>query len=63
MNPKLDNITIDLSNDKFKEECGVFGIYSNKSLDLASVIYYGLYALQHRGDVYKRQTLKIIKLV
>ena len=35
MNPKLDNITIDLSNDKFKEECGVFGIYSNKSLDLA----------------------------
>ena len=50
MNPKLDNITIDLSNDKFKEECGVFGIYSNKSLDLASVIYYGLYALQHRGQ-------------
>ena len=38
MNPKLDNIIIDLSNDKFKEECGVFGIYSNKSLDLASVI-------------------------
>ena len=50
MNPKLDNIIIDLSNDKFKEECGVFGIYSNKSLDLASVIYYGLYALQHRGQ-------------
>ena len=50
MNPKLDNTIIDLSNDKFKEECGVFGIYSNKSLDLASVIYYGLYALQHRGQ-------------
>lgn len=32
------------------EECGVFGIYSPKKEDLASICYYGLYALQHRGQ-------------
>ena len=32
------------------EECGVFGIYSPESADLASSVYYGLYALQHRGQ-------------
>lgn len=36
--------------DKFKEECGVFGIYSNDHVDAASITYYGLYALQHRGQ-------------
>ncbi|MDU5106750.1 MULTISPECIES: amidophosphoribosyltransferase [unclassified Clostridium] len=44
------NLVLDPSNDKFKEECGVFGIYSNKSIDVASMVYYGLYALQHRGQ-------------
>ena len=44
------NLVFDPSNDKFKEECGVFGIYSNKSIDVASMVYYGLYALQHRGQ-------------
>lgn len=32
------------------EECGVFGIYSQDRSDLAQVAYYGLYALQHRGQ-------------
>lgn len=32
------------------EECGVFGIYSKTAADLASITYYGLYALQHRGQ-------------
>lgn len=36
--------------DKLKEECGVFGIYSNDETDVASITYYGLYALQHRGQ-------------
>ncbi|MCY6484223.1 amidophosphoribosyltransferase [Clostridium aestuarii] len=36
--------------DKFKEECGVFGIYSKSKLDVAALTYYGLYALQHRGQ-------------
>ena len=32
------------------EECGVFGIFSPKSSNVASLAYYGLYALQHRGQ-------------
>ena len=32
------------------EECGVFGVYSTKTEDVASLVYYGLYALQHRGQ-------------
>lgn len=33
------------------EECGVFGVYCPKgSADVASMAYYGLYALQHRGQ-------------
>ena len=36
--------------DKVHEECGVFGIYSNERSFLAPKVYYGLYALQHRGQ-------------
>lgn len=36
--------------DKLKEECGVFGIYDLDGGDVASSIYYGLFALQHRGQ-------------
>lgn len=32
------------------EECGVFGVYSPKRGNVASLTYYGLYALQHRGQ-------------
>ena len=32
------------------EECGVFGVYSEKETDVAGLSYYGLYALQHRGQ-------------
>lgn len=32
------------------EECGVFGVFSKNSVDVASLTYYGLYALQHRGQ-------------
>ncbi|MCG1012816.1 amidophosphoribosyltransferase [Tepidanaerobacter sp. GT38] len=36
---------------KFKEACGVIGIYGNKEDEaLGRSIYYGLYALQHRGQ-------------
>lgn len=37
-------------DDKAKEECGVFGIYDMDGNDVASAVYYGLYALQHRGQ-------------
>ncbi len=36
--------------EKLKEECGVFGIYDFSGEDVASTIYYGLFALQHRGQ-------------
>lgn len=36
--------------DSIHEECGVFGIYENKTADVASSVYFGLYALQHRGQ-------------
>ena len=32
------------------EECGVFGMYDFDGGDVASSIYYGLFALQHRGQ-------------
>lgn len=35
---------------KPKEECGVFGIFDNDALDCARLTYYGLFALQHRGQ-------------
>jgi amidophosphoribosyltransferase len=34
--------------DKLKEECGVFGVYGHP--DAAALSYYGLHALQHRGE-------------
>ena len=34
--------------DKFREECGVFGIYGHT--EAANLTYLGLYALQHRGQ-------------
>ena len=33
-----------------REECGVFGVYSPESYDVARMTYYGLFALQHRGQ-------------
>jgi len=38
-----------LLDDKLHEECGVFGVRSTGS-DVASIVYTGLYALQHRGQ-------------
>lgn len=32
------------------EECGVLGIISPVAADVAGMAYYGLYALQHRGQ-------------
>lgn len=38
------------AEEKLKEECGVFGMYDFDGGDVASAIYYGLFALQHRGQ-------------
>jgi len=33
-----------------KEECGIFGIYNKDGRDSGNIVYYGLFALQHRGQ-------------
>ncbi len=43
-------LAFDLGEDKAHEECGVFGMYDLDGNDVASTIYYGLCALQHRGQ-------------
>lgn len=36
---------------QIKEECGIFGIYDKtKQGNIANTVYYGLFALQHRGQ-------------
>ncbi len=38
-------------SDKLHEECGVFGVFSRGEIaDIVMDVYYGLYALQHRGQ-------------
>ena len=39
-----------LYEEGLHEECGVFGVYDLDGGDVASTIYYGLFALQHRGQ-------------
>ncbi|GAA1870243.1 amidophosphoribosyltransferase [Pseudonocardia ailaonensis] len=39
----------EVSDDSPKEECGVFGVWAPGE-DVAKLTYYGLYALQHRGQ-------------
>lgn len=38
-----------MNSDKLKEKCAVFGIYG-KELDVSRLSFYGLFALQHRGQ-------------
>lgn len=46
MESKTDYLEI----DKPHEECGIFGIFETKEKSVARDIYYGLIALQHRGQ-------------
>ena len=39
-----------MTDGKPREECGVFGVYSETPVDAAHEVYLGLYALQHRGQ-------------
>ncbi len=39
-----------INPNKLKEECGVLGIYTRNNEETARLLYYGLYALQHRGQ-------------
>ena len=42
-------LRVDIMEEKH-EECGVFGVYSQENRNVAQTVYYGLYALQHRGQ-------------
>ena len=47
----VDDIYVDDTGGKPKEACGVFGLYSREAAcELAQRTYFGLYALQHRGQ-------------
>ena len=35
---------------QLREECGVFGVFAPNTQDVAETVYYGLFALQHRGQ-------------
>ena len=37
-----------LDDDKFHDECGLFGVFNHP--EAANLTYLGLYALQHRGQ-------------
>ncbi|NLW91935.1 MAG: amidophosphoribosyltransferase [Syntrophomonadaceae bacterium] len=46
-------VLYEIEEDKFRDECGVFGIYLNKpekDTDAARTTFYGIYSLQHRGQ-------------
>ena len=45
-----DGTCEEFMTDKLYEECGVFGIYESEGADVSKDIYYGLTALQHRGQ-------------
>lgn len=54
-------------NDKLGEECGVVGIYKPNNDDISTLTYFGLIALQHRGQesagiaVYRENNIKYYK--
>ncbi|HEY9769110.1 MAG TPA: amidophosphoribosyltransferase [Coleofasciculaceae cyanobacterium] len=46
-----DSLISSQRSDKPEEACGVFGVYApEKALEVAKLTYFGLYALQHRGQ-------------
>lgn len=50
MSEKIEWNIADSGESGLGEECGVFGMYDFDGKDVASTIYYGLFALQHRGQ-------------
>ena len=46
----MSDMIRETDSNELHEECGVFGIYDFDGNDIASSVYYGLFALQHRGQ-------------
>ncbi len=45
---KMRVLATHMDSDRPKEACGIFGVYNHK--EAAKLTYFGLYALQHRGQ-------------
>jgi len=45
----IDNFT-DIEQDKPLDECGIVGVYAPGKPEIARSVYFGLHALQHRGQ-------------
>ena len=58
---------ISFNPKNMREECGVFGVYSQRNIDTFSIQQFGMFALQHRGQeacgltVLKNGNLKTFK--
>ncbi|MCQ2519743.1 MAG: amidophosphoribosyltransferase [Lachnospiraceae bacterium] len=50
MKKSINDLTNASTKEEIHEECGVFGVFSPTSVNVAGMAYYGLYALQHRGQ-------------
>lgn len=50
LNQNHDEERIRDTGDEIHEACGLFGVYNNDKLDTARLAYFGLYAVQHRGQ-------------
>ncbi|MBC8418122.1 MAG: amidophosphoribosyltransferase, partial [Desulfobacterales bacterium] len=48
MKTKRGTETIERTTERPRDECGVFAVYGHK--EAAKLTYFGLYALQHRGQ-------------
>ena len=48
--PALPGQWDEYADDKPREECGVFGMYSARPIDLAWMTYLGIFSMQHRGQ-------------
>ncbi|WP_185871219.1 amidophosphoribosyltransferase [Blattabacterium cuenoti] len=46
----ISQLFLHKDDDKFHDECGIFGVYSPEKIDTFSLIQFGLFALQHRGQ-------------
>jgi len=50
MKPNISFELIKPYSDRLPEECGVFGAYDISGHNVTDAVFYGLYALQHRGQ-------------
>jgi len=50
MKPNISFELIKPYSDRLPEECGVFGAYDVSGHNVTDAVFYGLYALQHRGQ-------------